>query len=261
MRERSTIEAPEERRLEVTWLRDLAATDTSLQRRHRASIFLVSDGTILDHCALALAGSSRRSGALVVLFCPRPQIVPGLLRSLDRVIYVDAGAACTPEQTIEILHTPDRRERIVGALADRGTATVTFWCGDLQPLVVGAGWIRAKTGVGRIASDRLRIMDMGKTVAVGESRLLAEEIRCDFDAVFRREFRRRQWATDDSLGSKVRVLRRQLGLRREDFPGVDAKTVARIERNEIRRPQRETLRLMAQTLGLSHEHLGQLLGA
>lgn len=249
-----TAEALRKRQIAVHWLTDGSLARTLLGQRHRQSIFLISDGTVLNQVVNILAGTTRCSGSLVVLFCPRVEILPCLQRGMERVIYMHTAGAGTAEQTLEILSAPDRHERLIGVLPDAGTATVTFWSGDLRPLVVQAHWLDQRVHGVKFSAGSWRIVDGGRSAEIGSSRLSAAEIRCQCDVRFRREFRRREWATDESLGGQVRMLRRRLGLRREDFPGIDAKTVARIERHEIRRPQRETLRLIAQTLRLSNEH-------
>ncbi len=254
MRTNLPAEAPGKRQIAVHWLTDGNPVQTLLEQRHRKSIFLISDGDVLNQVVKILAGSTRRSGLLVVLFCPRVQILPCLYRSMDRLIYMDPAGACSAKHTLEIMEAPDRHERLIGVLPDAGTATVTFWSGDLRPLIVPSDWISQRVRTVKFSAGTWRITDGGRTVEIGSGKLAAHEILCQYNAQFRREFRRRQWAADESLGGQVRVLRRKLGLRREDFPGIDAKTVARIERHEIRHPQRETLRLIAQTLGLSDEH-------
>ena len=253
MRTSFTAEAPQKRQTSVHWLKDGHSATILLEQRHRKSIFLISDGAVLNQVVNILANATRCSGSLVVLFCPRVEILPCLQRGMERVIYMDAAGACTAEQTLKILQAPDRHERLIGVLPDAGTATVTFWSGDLRPLVVQAPWLGQRVHAVNFSAGAWRIADGGRSVEIGSSRLAAHDILCQCDAQFRREFRRRQWAADESLGGQVRMLRRKLGLRREDFPGIDAKTVARIERHEIRRPQRETLRLIAQTLGLSDD--------
>ena len=253
MRTNFTMEADRKRPCRVHWLTESGPAQALLEGRRRQSIFLISADAVLNDVASLLARSCRRSGSLVVLFCPRAPVLPCLYQGMDRVIYMDLAGACTAKQTLEILEAPDRRERLIGGLLDAPTATVTFWSGDLRPLVLQTDWIGQRVGTKELGAGGWRIADGGRVVEIGSSKLPAHDILCQGDVEFRRELRRRRWAADESLGGRVRVLRKKLGLRREDFPGIDAKTVARIERNEIRRPQRETLRLISQTLGLSDE--------
>ena len=57
-------------------------------------------------------------------------------------------------------------------------------------------------------------------------------------------------ATERSFGASLRRLRLQRRLTQGDFPGVTAKTVARIERGEVAKLQGKTLRILAETLGV-----------
>ena len=61
-------------------------------------------------------------------------------------------------------------------------------------------------------------------------------------------------ANEDPLAdylASLRRLRLMRGLSRDDFPGVAAKTIARIERGEVERPREETLHRIAQRLGVA----------
>jgi transcriptional regulator with XRE-family HTH domain len=68
--------------------------------------------------------------------------------------------------------------------------------------------------------------------------------------------RAREIDQDESLGGSVRRLRLARGLARADFPGVDAKTVARIERGEVEHPQQQTLNILAGVFNVPVEDLG-----
>ncbi len=46
------------------------------------------------------------------------------------------------------------------------------------------------------------------------------------------------------------------GVGRGEFPGLDEKTLARIERGEVERPRRTTLARIAKRLGVAAEELG-----
>ncbi|MGC8625807.1 MAG: helix-turn-helix domain-containing protein, partial [Phycisphaerae bacterium] len=103
--------------------------------------------------------------------------------------------------------------------------------------------------------NSLQLQDYGTTIRLGSRHWSAHAISSAFDADFRRTLRRQELMQSGSLGGGIRRIRKERRLAREEFPGIDAKTIARIERNEITRPQRETLRLIAQTLGLPIERL------
>ena len=99
-------------------------------------------------------------------------------------------------------------------------------------------------------------MDFGQTVRLGRYEAAANAILCEFDHEYRRRARARLLESDASFGASVRRLRLQRGLRRSDFPGVTEKEVARIERNEVKRPRKKSLEALARGLGVSPDELG-----
>ena len=58
-----------------------------------------------------------------------------------------------------------------------------------------------------------------------------------------------------TLGASIRRRRLARGVGRDEFPGLDEKTLASIERGEVRRPQRGTLDVIATRLGVRVEEL------
>ncbi len=56
----------------------------------------------------------------------------------------------------------------------------------------------------------------------------------EYDPDLRCLLNQKRRAEDKSLGASIRRLRQQRQLSRHDIPDVDAKTIARIERNEAR---------------------------
>ena len=99
-------------------------------------------------------------------------------------------------------------------------------------------------GVDRLTSH-LRSLTASRSGHLLESRPAAR----------RRIFKQRQ-QSEQSLGAALRRLRKQSGLRREDFaPGVAAKTIARIEQGRVQRIQKKTLAVLAQRLQLRPEEI------
>ena len=76
------------------------------------------------------------------------------------------------------------------------------------------------------------------------------------DAEHRRRARKRMIADERGLGPSIRRLRLLRGVRQEDFAGITARTVARIERGDVSKPQQATLRSIADALGVTVDHLG-----
>ena len=90
----------------------------------------------------------------------------------------------------------------------------------------------------------------------GEYEAASDAVLYEFDGDARRRMKAREREEDHSLGGSIRRLRLSKGLSRNDFPGVDAKTVARIERGEVDTPQQQTLDALAKHLGVPIQDLG-----
>ncbi|MFM8724024.1 MAG: helix-turn-helix domain-containing protein, partial [Planctomycetaceae bacterium] len=77
----------------------------------------------------------------------------------------------------------------------------------------------------------------------------ADAILYEFDPQYRRRISRMRQQSERSFGASLRRLRKQRGLRREDFePEVTGKTIARIEQGVVRQVHKKTLDVIAKRL-------------
>jgi hypothetical protein len=74
-------------------------------------------------------------------------------------------------------------------------------------------------------------------------------------APLRSASKQRSIEKDASFGGALRRLRLQRGLRREDFDGISAKEIARIERGEVAKPHADTLATLAARFGVKPEEI------
>ena len=88
---------------------------------------------------------------------------------------------------------------------------------------------------------RLSFTDYGHTVALGEYEAAADAILYEIDAEYRRQLNKERQRSERSFGASLRRLRIQKRLNRNDFAPLAAKTIARIERNEIEKPHGKSL--------------------
>ena len=233
-----------------------------LAARRRSNLIIVAaNATSLDAIAQAVVSSPRKSGVLVIPWLPRSEIFPVLLRGFYRVLPLAISAFPNNVNGLCDALTAGQSARIVGAVPDLALAAVTFFRADLSAVCVPGPWFEQNGGTGTANINSLQIEDDGTMIRLGPRRWQAHDVIAAFDANFRRTLRRLELIQSDSLGGLIRRTRKQLRLAREEFPGIDAKTIARIERNEIVNPQRETLRLIAQTLGLPVEILLEKIAA
>jgi hypothetical protein len=218
--------------------------------RTAGTILVAMNESALDAITRVIARERRRNGSLLVPFVPRGRLLPALYRVFRRVAFYDATiAAFDPVNLPAVLARRDSG-LLLGAMVDEFASIITLCRGDLSLLSVPWEWFEAQARTSLSPSEQVAIGDEGRTILIGSCSFAVDDAVAAMDPVYRRFLRRRRWEASDDLGGRIRRRRLQMRLRREDFPGIDAKTLARIERGEIRRPQRETLRLIAQTLGV-----------
>jgi hypothetical protein len=173
-----------------------------------------------------------------------------VLTTRDSLILLDSA------ELIDVLSSEDRHDLFIGGTVDLKEQAVVLYRGSLDPLVVPLTWFSAGTQSPRADVNRLAVTDSGQTVRLGDFEAAADAILYEFDPEFRARSRKRALETDDSFGASLRRLRLQKGVAREDFNGIAAKTIARIERGEIKKPHDDTLSIIAARLGVSKEQLG-----
>lgn len=217
-----------------------------------------------DHCVLLVQSAAqldavlalpppqnfRRIWGMCAPFIIRSEILPAVIGRIERVAYFDSPDHLSPikRKAIEQFDS----SVVLGSLFDSSTGLLTLMRADLVSVPISTDVLKKYLGAIKLrpelSADGTMLSSAGKSVPVVN--LLMET-----DAVFRREFRRRTWAQQRDLASRIRHLRKLRRARREDFPGLTSKTIARIERGEIKMPQRETLRLIAIHLGVEIDQL------
>lgn len=162
----------------------------------------------------------------------------------------DAVVVAEPSSDlVDILSAENRDELFLRASYDPVAQHVVIHRGDLSTLVVPLIWFTATAHGPRPDPTRIRVIDCGQTVALGDYEAAADAILYEFDPDYRRRAKKRALARNTSLGGSLRRLRLQKGLARSDFaPNLSAKTVGRIERGEIRKPHERTLAFLARRL-------------
>ena len=103
--------------------------------------------------------------------------------------------------------------------------------------------------------SRLSLTDHGHTIRLGEYEAASDAILYEADPEYRRKTRKKLLAEEKTFGASLRRLRIQKGLSRSDFAPLSSKTLARIERSEVEKPHGETLRTIADRLGVEPEEI------
>ena len=186
-----------------------------------------------------------------------PQTLPALRSCFGNFAFSVDGRFLPPEELAEVLHADNRPDLFIGGSLDHSTQTTTLWHGNLESLTVPfSAFPESGDGI-RPDFQKFAVTDYGHTIQFGKYQAAADAVLYEFDAGYRHRLRKERQASDQSFGASLRRLRKQRGLRREDFgPEITAKTVARIEQGKVSRVQKKTLEALAIHLQVSPEELG-----
>lgn len=160
-----------------------------------------------------------------------------------------------PEVLAEVVTSNERASLFIAASYDAVTEAIVLYRGDLETIVVPVAWFMNPASGALANPAALAIIDYGHTVQLGAFEAATDAILYEFDAAYRKQSKSAQLAKDASIGGAIRRLRLQRGYRQTDLPGVDAKTLARIERGEVKSPHRETIEAIARALGVTAHDL------
>jgi len=182
--------------------------------------------------------------------------IPVLSSLFRRIAYSVDGGFLPARELAQALHSESRANLFIGGFVNKSAKTITFWRGNLESLTVPFSDFE-KSSDGRAPDfNALSMMDCGQTVKMGKYEAAVDAILYERDAAYRRTIAKRRMQEDRSFGAALRRLRKQRGLRREDFePDVSAKTVARIEQGKVARIHRSTLDAFGRRLAIDPQEI------
>ena len=146
-----------------------------------------------------------------------PQTLPALRSCFAHFAFSVDGRFLPPEELAEVLHADNRSDLFIGGSVDHYTQTITLWRGNLESLTVPySAFPESGDGI-RPDFQKFAVTDYGHTIQFGKYQAAADAVLYEFDAGYRRRLRKERQASDQSFGASLRRLRKQRGLRREDF--------------------------------------------
>ncbi len=242
----------------LTPLRNRQAIHKALVSRE-ADTWLASDleaASAILSAASTAGAAKRRRGQLVFLDPPPLQCLAPAMDLFAAVAWADDRNHWLPlEELVEVLNAPEPRDFMVGGMVDRSAGTLTVYRGDFKRLTVPLAIFKPSgTGVVIDPSD-FAVIDNGQAVRLGAYEAAADAILYECDPEFRKRQRRKRRAEEKTFGASLRRLRVLRGLRQGDFALLSAKTIARIERGEVAKPQGRTLARIADRLGVAPEEI------
>jgi hypothetical protein len=236
-------------------LRSQAEVREAFETHWRHALWIAPGASSMLRLA-ALGGSRKGDQRLLVLGRiegARRELLHALFRF---VVALEDGVKLLPsDQIAEVFASPHRDDLFIGGAVDAADRVLVLYRGNLESLVVPLAWF-ARPGGPRAEVDDFEVTDFGQTVRFGRFEAGTDAILYEFDPEARRRAKQRSIVKDDSFGGALRRLRLERGLRREDFDGVSAKEIARIERGEVAKPHADTIEKLAVRLGVRPEELG-----
>lgn len=179
------------------------------------------------------------------------KMIPVLSSLFRRIAFAVDGGFIPAEELAEVLEADNRANLLIGGFVNEATQTITLWRGNLKSLTVPfAAFEKSGDGTEPDFND-FSVTDCGQTVKLGSYEAAVDAILYEYDPEYRRALTKKRLREDRSFGAALRRLRKQRGLRREDFePDVAAKTIARIEQGKVTRVQKTTLESLAKHLAV-----------
>lgn len=237
----------------VQRLSDVAAT---IDQANRHSLWLSYESDLTDALVKAIPQSSPALGSAIFLHPLHLKAIPTLSSVFRRIAFSVDGSFLPADELAEVLEAESPANYFLGGFVDETTKLITFWRGDLDSLTVPFTAF-ARSGDGTVPDfSRLQVADCGQTVSFGDYEAAVDAILYEHDPLYRRALAKRRKKEERSFGASLRRIRKQRGLRREDFqPEISAKTIARIEQGLVKRIQRKTLLGLAEKLAVEPDEI------
>ena len=220
---------------------------------------LISDQAQLIRDLLQCAPRPVRSlGDALLLYTPNVAHIPVLSEYFRHAVFGDSENFLPLEELGEVLADDRKADLVIGGIVDHELKIITLWRGSFEPLSVPfSAFTPSGSGV---APDfnKFRVTDYGQTIQLGPYEAATESLLYEFDPDYRRRIGRERRESEQSFGAALRRLRKQRGLRREDFAPLSAKTIARIEQGKesLDHLHTRTRGILSQKLGVKAEEIG-----
>jgi Helix-turn-helix domain len=159
------------------------------------------------------------------------------------------------DQLFDVLGSSNRSNLFIAGAVAPAAKSLVLIRGNLESVVVPLSLFVPRPNGPKPDLSDFEVIDSGQTIRLGKYEAAADAVLYELDPEFRRLEKKRRISEDTSLGGALRRLRLQRGLGREAFPGITAKTIARIERGEVKEPHSDTLATIANTLGVKPEDI------
>ena len=196
----------------------------SVARANKDTLWISYEKDLTEALLKTVLGPPRSLGKALLIHSLNPLSVPVLTSCFKRFASASNKEFLPPEELAEALQAENAPNLFIGASVDPDNQTITLWRGNLEPLTVPFSAFE-KSGDGIVPDfERFSVTDSGQTVRFGDYEAAADAILYEFDPEYRRHISKERRQSEQTFGASLRRLRKQRGLRREDFePNVAAK--------------------------------------
>jgi len=200
----------------------------------RTTLWISEGAQFTDAFVQHVATPAHVLGDALFFYNPAIETLATLQAYFCHTVYGPAEHFLPPEELAEVLLDDRKEDLVIGGIVDHFTQRLTLWRGSFEPLPVPFAAF-APSGEDVVPDfTQLRVIDYGQTIQLGAYEAATEALLYEYDPAYRRRMAKARRASEQSFGAALRRLRKQRGLRREDFaPALSPKTLARIERGEV----------------------------
>lgn len=232
------------------------AVRASLDRAPKDALWVSYERDLTEALARAVAGPPRPLGSALLVHALTESTLAALAGRFRQLAFAPREGFLPPDELAEVLQAEAAGDLVIGGSVDRASQTVTLWRGSLEPLVVPFSAFEP-SGDGAVPDfDKFGVTDGGQTIRLGRYEAAVEAVLYEYDPAYRRRLHKARQQSERSFGAALRRLRKQRGLRREDFaPDLTAKTIARIEQGKVVRVRQKTLDALAKRLRVRPEEI------
>jgi hypothetical protein len=196
-------------------------------------------------------------GDALLFYMPSIMSMPVLNGHFRHTVFGPSENFLPLEELVEVLADDQKADLMIGSIVDHASQSLILWRGSFEPLYVP---FEAFTPSGNGVSPdfgRFKIIDYGQTIQLGPYEAATEALLYELDPDYRRRIGKERRESEQSFGAALRRLRKQRGLRREDFAPLSAKTIARIEQGKVHLEQihNRTWEILSEKLGVKPEEI------
>jgi hypothetical protein len=221
-------------------------------------LWIAACGRMVSQFIKVVAPASQRFGSLLVLDRLNEATCLAATDLFRHVAVANRPDSFLPTEELgEVLTADNCADLFMGGTVDNDSEVVALVRGDLSKLVVPMAIFRPSGNGTKPDFEHFSVIDHGHTLKFGVYEASADAVLYECDPKYRQHLGAMRRDSQKGFGPALRRLRKQRGLKRSDFAPLNEKTVARIERGEVKPGgiQKETLAVLAATLGVSPDSI------